>query len=72
LIAFASRGAASAQDLTPASKPALTDASPEKEGLVQEPDAVRRVVVIFDRRFNFGEVDSGPYAVVGKMVPNSG
>src|SRR5690349_17530076 len=72
LIAFTSRTPLYAQDLTPANQPALTDASPEKEGLVQEPDPVRRAVVIFDRRFNFGEVDSGPYAVVGKMIPGAG
>jgi hypothetical protein len=71
-IAFTSRTPLYAQDLTPANQPALTDASPEKEGLVQEPDPVRRAVVIFDRRFNFGEVDSGPYAVVGKMIPGAG
>lgn len=69
---MASCAALAAQDLTPANEPALTDASPEKAGLVQEPDPVRRVVVIFDRRFNFGEVDAGPYAVVGKMIPGAG
>jgi len=72
LIAMASGAPVSGQDLTPANEPALTDASREKEGLVQEPDPIRRVVVIFDRRFNFGEVDSGPYAVVGKMIPGAG
>jgi outer membrane protein assembly factor BamA len=37
-----------------------------------EPDAVRRAVVIIDRRFNFGEVTDGPYTVYGKMIPGAG
>jgi hypothetical protein len=54
-MAFASGGPLSAQDRTLANEPALIDASPEEEGLVQEPDPVRPVVAIFDHRFNFGE-----------------
>jgi surface antigen Omp85-like protein len=60
-----------AQDVTPAAEPPLTDATPEPDGLLAEPDMVRRVVVIADRRFNFGEVTDGFYTVLGR-VPGAG
>jgi hypothetical protein len=72
MIAVSSSGLVSAQDLTPASEPPLTESTPEKEGMLIEPDAVRRAVVIMDRRFSAGEVTEGPYIVYGKMIPGAG
>src|SRR5262245_20161710 len=61
-----------AQDLTPATEPPSTDLTPEQPGLLNEPDAVHRAAVIFDRRFNSGELTTGPYTVYGKMIPGAG
>ena len=71
-MSITSTPAASAQDLTPANEPPLTDDSPEKEGLLREPDPIRRAVVTVDRRFNSGEVTEGPHAVFGNMIPGAG
>jgi hypothetical protein len=71
-MSIVSTSPASAQDLTPANEPPLTDASPEKEGLLREPDAIRRAIVTVDRRFNSGEATEGPRAVFGNMIPGAG
>jgi outer membrane protein assembly factor BamA len=39
---------------------------------LNEPDAVHRAAVMFDRRFNSGELTTGPYTVYGKMIPGAG
>lgn len=72
MIMMFSASQAAAQDLTPASEPPLVESTPEKEGVLVEPDVVHRAVVILDRRFNFGEVTEGPYTVYGKMIPGAG
>ncbi len=62
---------AAAQDLTPAAQPPITDATPEPDGFLPEPDIVKRSVVIADRRFNFAEATDGLYTALGK-VPGAG
>ena len=61
-----------AQDLTPAIAPPIVDAEPEREGLLDEPDAVRRAVVIVDRRYNSNEATAGLYTLLFRMIPSSG
>jgi hypothetical protein len=69
-VSFARPGLA--QDLTPSTEPPARDSAPERPGVVDEPAVIRRAVVIFDRRINFGEVTEGPYTVYGKMIPGGG
>src|SRR5262245_34003481 len=71
-IAITCASEASAQDLTPATEPPITDAAPETSGILIEPDVIRRTVVTLDRRYNSGAVIEGPYPVIGKMIPGSG
>src|SRR5262245_42258160 len=71
-IAITCASEASAQDLTPATEPPITDAAPETSGILIEPDVIHRIVVTLDRRYNSGEVIEGPYPVIGKMIPGAG